>query len=387
MDYQSMCEHLAKIIKVPIREYDSNHRLRHVFGDFNAIPSSLEEDSHALEMYDELNKMTLPVAFSDKNFLFTAVLYVEKLSCYFIFGRVKVPHADQIIQRHSYADLETICEAVSLFYDYLYDQKISIFDILSSSMDESSIQAEISKKLGETAFQYQEMGELHNPYDQEQREQASIREGNHDKLMLSFQESYAGRVASLSKDELRSIKNLGIVVLAISTRSAIEGGVHSEQAFLLSDSYILKVDEAKTQNEVYNIVRGAEIYFTKLVSETKEIKVENPLVFRTKNLILKKMHEKIVAEEMARELNTTPAYLSTIFKKETGMTIHEFVVEEKLKMAENLLLYSTYTIDEIANFLAFSSQSHFGNVFKRKYQITPNKFRLKNGIKKGQNEY
>lgn len=387
MDYQSMCEHLAKIIKVPIREYDSNHRLRHVFGDFNAIPSSLEEDSNALEMYDELNKMTLPVAFSDKNLLYTAVLYVEELSCYFIFGRVKVPHADQIIQRHSYADLETICEAVSLFYDYLYDQKISIFDILSSSMDESSIQAEISKKLGETAFQYQEMGELHNPYDQEQREQASIREGNHDKLMLSFQESYAGRVASLSKDELRSIKNLGIVVLAISTRSAIEGGVHSEQAFLLSDSYILKVDEAKTQNEVYNIVRGAEIYFTKLVSETKEIKVENPLVFRTKNLILKKMHEKIVAEEMARELNTTPAYLSTIFKKETGMTIHEFVVEEKLKMAENLLLYSTYTIDEIANFLAFSSQSHFGNVFKRKYQITPNKFRLKNGIKKGQNEY
>ena len=41
MDYQSMCEHLAKIIKVPIREYDRDHRLRHVFGDFNAIPSSL----------------------------------------------------------------------------------------------------------------------------------------------------------------------------------------------------------------------------------------------------------------------------------------------------------------------------------------------------------
>lgn len=387
MDYQSMCEHLARIIKVPIREYDNNHRLKHVFGDFNAIPSSLEEDSHALEMYDELNKKNLPVAFSDKNSLFTAVLYVEKLSCYFIFGRVKVPHADQMVQRHSYADLETICEAISLLYDYLYDQKLSIFDILSSTMDENSIQSEISKKLGETAFQYQEMGELHNPYDQEQREQASIREGNHDKLMLSFQEIYAGRLATLSKDELRSIKNLGIVVLAISTRSAIEGGVHSEQAFLLSDSYILKVDEAKTQNEVYNIVRGAEIYFTKLVSEIKEIKVENPLVFRTKNLILKKMHEKIVAEEMARELNTTPAYLSTIFKKETGMTIHEFVVEEKLKMAENLLLYSIYTIDEIANFLAFSSQSHFGNVFKRKYQITPNRFRLKHGIEKGQNEH
>lgn len=383
MDYQGICEHLAKIIKAPIREYDSTRRLKRVFGDFNAIPSSLGEDSHALEMYDELNKMNLPVVVSDKDSLLTAVLYVEKLSSYFIFGRVKVPHANQMIQRHSYADLETICEAISLLYDYLYDQKISIFDILSSSLDETSIQEAISKKIGETAFHYQEMGELHNPYDQEQREQASIREGNHEKLMLSFQESYAGRLATLSKDELRSVKNLGIVVLAISTRSAIEGGVHSEQAYILSDSYILKVDEAKTQNEVYNIVRGAEIFLTKMVSELKEVEIENPLVFRTKNLILKKMHEKIVAEEIARELNTTPAYLSTIFKKETDMTIHEFVVEEKLKMAENLLLYSTYTIEEIANFLAFSSQSHFGNVFKRKYNITPNRFRLKHGIKKG----
>lgn len=387
MDYQSMCEHLAKIIKVPIREYDSNHKLKHVFGDFNAIPTSLEEDSHALEMYDEQTKKNLPVVFSDKDSLMTAVLFVEKLSSYFIFGRVKVFQSDQMNYRHSKADSETICEAISLLYDYLYDEKISVFDILSSAMDGTSIQEEISKKVGETAFHYQEMGELHNPYDQEQREQASIREGNHDKLMLSFKESYAGRWGTLSKDELRSKKNLGIVVLAISTRSAIEGGVHSEQAFLLSDSYILKVDEAKTQNEVYNIIRGAEIYFTKLVSEIKEIKVENPLVFRTKNLILKKMHEKIVAEEIARELNTTPAYLSTIFKKETEMTIHEFVVEEKLRMAENLLLYSTYTIDEIANFLAFSSQSHFGNVFKRKYKITPNKYRLQHGIKKGQNEH
>ena len=63
-----MCEHLARIIKVPIREYDNNHRLRHVFGDFNAIPSSLEEDSHALEMYDELNKKNFPVAFFRQRF-------------------------------------------------------------------------------------------------------------------------------------------------------------------------------------------------------------------------------------------------------------------------------------------------------------------------------
>jgi AraC-like DNA-binding protein len=176
---------------------------------------------------------------------------------------------------------------------------------------------------------------------------------------------------------------LGIVVLAISTRSAIEGGLHPEKAFLLSDSYILSIDEATTENEIYSTVRNAEIHFTELVAENKQNKSENPLVLRAKNSIFKRMHEKVTLGSIARELNTTASYLSTVFKKETGITVHQFIVKEKLLVAANLLCYSQYEIHEIANYLSFSSQSHFGHLFKLHFQMTPNQYRLKYGAQEG----
>lgn len=382
MEIQTLCERLAKILKLPIREYRKDFSLKAVYGDFNAVPNSLESDQKLLENFLQQSDKNLPLIITNGDKRPSAVIADDENNRYFIIGKIKTVRQNRELANHA-TDIESLAEAVLLLYEWISGHHLSMFELLTANTDLSKLQDELRRKLGETSFNYHEMGELHNPYDQEQREQASIRDGDYERLVRSFQESYAGRLATLSKDSLRSVKNLGIVVLAISTRAAIEGGLHPEQAFLLSDSYILKVDEARSEEEVYQIVRGAEIHFTQLVFESKEQKVENPLIMRAKSIIFKKLHEKVVVEEIADELQTSPAYLSTIFKRETDMTIHSFVIKEKLNVAENLLIYSDYSIEEIANYLAFSSQSHFGNLFKKQYHLTPNKYRQKFGIQGG----
>lgn len=386
MEIQALCERLAKILKLPIREYHQesvdDYSLKAIYGDFNAVPNSLTDDYRLLKEYHQKKSKDLPLLMMNGNEPPTAVVMDNKNLCYFIIGKIKtVNELKEIVSRAT--DYEAIAEAALLIYEWLSGEHLSMYELVTGNTDLINIQEEVREKIGETSFDYQEMGELHNPYDQELREQASIREGDYERLIRSFEESYAGRLATLSKNPLRSIKNLGIVVLAISTRAAIEGGLHPEQAFLLSDSYILKIDESQTQEEAFQIIRGAEIHFTQLVFEAKEKKIENPLILRAKSIIFKKLHDKVTVNEIAEELQTTPAYLSTVFKKETDMTIHAFVVKEKLKVAENLLIYSEYTIEEIANYLAFSSQSHFGNLFKKHYHLTPNKYRLKFGVQEG----
>lgn len=386
MEIQALCERLAKILKSPIREYQKNsneeYSLKTVYGDFNAVPNSLADDYQLLTKYRQQNNNNLPLLIMNGGEFPSAVVTDIENECYFIIGKIKtVNERKEIVSRA--ADYEAIAEVALLIYEWLSGENISMYELVTGNVDLIDIQEEVGAKIGETSFNYQEMGELHNPYDQELREQASIREGDYERLIRSFEESYAGRLATLSKDPLRSIKNLGIVVLAISTRAAIEGGLHPEQAFLLSDSYILKVDEAQSQEEAFQIIRGAEVHFTQLVFEAKEKKIENPLILRAKSIIFKKLHDKVTVNEIAEELQTTPAYLSTVFKKETDMTIHAFVIKEKMKVAENLLIYSDYTIEAIANYLAFSSQSHFGNLFKKQYHLTPNKYRLKFGVQEG----
>lgn len=376
MNYERLSEHVAEITGTPIREYNRESQLKDVFGQFNGDVNSFEHDLGTIKAYQQNKYDTLPFVYSDQMSFLLTIFYHEQRQRYVILGTVATKHFK------TKCNVETICNAVALLYDAVYEIKLSTFDILTTGINQRKIQNDLAKKITETSFAYQELGDLHNPYEQELREQGSIREGNEEKLIQSFQESYSGRLATLSKDELRSIKNLGIVVLAISTRSAIKGGLHPEQAFILSDSYILKVDEAAAQQDVYNIVREAEIHLTKLVAENNQQEITNPLVHRTKNIILKNIHSRIIVGEIAKELKTSAPYLSAVFKEETRQTIQEYVLSEKLKIAENLLLYSVLGIEEIANYLAFSSQSHFGNVFKKKYKLTPNKYRQKYGVQR-----
>lgn len=383
MRIQSLLEHLSKIIRVPIRQYDQAFSLIQLYGEFNSHAESFEEDRTLLERFSEETQSKFPIQIFERDTVFSAVIFNEKEKHYYVIGMIKAITKVAKRKRKISSDGETICEAAAFIYEYFSDKKLSIYEILSFSYDESANEKELEEYLSSHFFDYQEEGILHNPYSQEVREQASIREGNRGKLLLSFEESYSGRLAILSKDELRSTKNLGIVVLAISTRAAIEGGLHPEQAFLLSDSFILKVDEAQSQMEITKIVRNAELFFTELVADIKGQSTENPMIVRAKDLIFKNMHEKVTVNQLAQQLNTTSSYLSKTFKKEMGCTIHDFIVREKLKMTESLLMYSDYSIEEIAHFYGFASQSHFGSLFKKQYQTSPNKFRQKYGVKRG----
>lgn len=55
----------------------------------------------------------------------------------------------------------------------------------------------------------------HNPYDQEMREQESIRRGDIEALKLCWEEKYEGSIGVLAPDPLRSLKNIAIGVITL----------------------------------------------------------------------------------------------------------------------------------------------------------------------------
>ena len=63
------------------------------------------------------------------------------------------------------------------------------------------------------------------------------------------------------------------------------------------------------------------------------------------------------------------------FKEELGIHIGAFITRCKLEEAKSLLTYSDKSLSEISNYLCFSSQSYFQNVFKKKFGITPLQYR------------
>lgn len=389
MIVENLCEHLTMIMHTPIRVYQEDMSLKKVYGNGDILDKIFEQDKKLVDNLKQNNNLGYPILSFEDTTLVSASLTSKDKSLYYIIGPVCVDmRKTQSIAREkmnatllsleiSFCEMDTFYSAILILYESLHDQKMTIFELLKYNFENDQLLYNVERKVSTTSFYYHENAILHNPYDQEEREQSSIREGNEEKLKQSFSESYSGKLATLSKDKLRSTKNIGIVVIAISTRSAIKGGIHPEHAFTLSDSYINEVDEAKNEIDIYNLVREAELRFTRMVAESKKDKFENPLVYKCKNEVLKKMHEKVMIKDIAKTLDVNPNYLSEVFSRSTGMTIRDFIAKEKVKLAENLLIYSEYSIEDIANYLGFSGQSHFGKVFKKERNISPDKYRKK----------
>ena len=119
----------------------------------------------------------------------------------------------------------------------------------------------------------------------------------------------------------------------------------------------------------------AVIDFTKRVSEAK-IPSGMPVdIFKAIQYISNLVNNNISVEEIADYLGMERSTLSKKFKRELGFNISAFIMRKKLEEAKSLLHYSDRSISEISEYLCFSSQSYFQNVFKKKYGMTPVQYR------------
>jgi AraC-like DNA-binding protein len=80
-------------------------------------------------------------------------------------------------------------------------------------------------------------------------------------------------------------------------------------------------------------------------------------------------------QDVARKFGYHPFYLANLFKSETGKTLSEAILEEKLQLACRWLLTTTRSIEEISSNTGFSSRNYFCTVFKRFYGVSPLQYR------------
>ena len=85
--------------------------------------------------------------------------------------------------------------------------------------------------------------------------------------------------------------------------------------------------------------------------------------------------DRILLDDLGKNLNTSPSSLKRKFKSITGISPHDYVTREKMIYAKECLHDTKRTIVNIAYDLEFSSHSHFSNTFRKWIGVTPQQYR------------
>lgn len=182
-------------------------------------------------------------------------------------------------------------------------------------------------------------------------------------------------MGTLSANPVTNIKYHFVIAAAMMARHCIDSGMEHDLSFRLSDFYIQKLDSLQTAEEVAALHDDMSLDYTNRMHQLQKERIISKAIVTCTEYIYNHLHDRITVDILAGEAGLSPSYLSRLFKKEMGMSVSGFIREKKIERAQNLLKYSDFSLIEIANYLAFSSQSHFIQTFEKQVGVTPKKYR------------
>lgn len=89
----------------------------------------------------------------------------------------------------------------------------------------------------------------------------------------------------------------------------------------------------------------------------------------------KNYNRKISLDEIADAIRFHRSYVNRCFRKEIGVSIHQYLMEYRLEKAMQLLVYTGLSVEEIAERTGFSGSKGFALSFKKKYGLPPSHVR------------
>ncbi len=132
-----------------------------------------------------------------------------------------------------------------------------------------------------------------------------------------------------------------------------------------------EINRIKTLDEIEKSICDLFTDAIQYVGRNKSTKTAR-LVESVKKYILDNFgNEDLRIEDVARHLYSNYSYLCNVFKRETGMTVNDFLTEARMQKARELIDRGNEYIQDVAGLVGYSDANYFGKCFKKYFGVSP----------------
>ena len=199
-------------------------------------------------------------------------------------------------------------------------------------------------------------------------------------LGLSQTEFPFGKIESVgffenrTADPLRNAKNYGIIMNTLLRKAAEKGGLHPIQLDRISTDFALRLEKSASVSESTALMLEMFRSYCRLVRKHR-LKGYSITVQKIILSIDADISENLSSGTLAKKHGISVGYLSTVFKKETGKTVSEYIRDRRMEYARYLLGSTKLQIQTVAFNSGIMDVQYFSKIFKKHFGQTPSEFR------------
>lgn len=280
-------------------------------------------------------------------------------------------HLYRVIQQSPHIKPAQFAQSMSLFLKLVFHEDISAHEILANRIDlykkNTGSKTDIPQKsdhiVGTAALEF------------EKRILFCIQNGHMNELkklidnapFLSIREHFPATIEELETEF--------IIYATLCLKTVIDGGMNLQKAFTIFDIYIAKIPSLTTMEDLASMCAQLSIDYCQQIIEIHHKQTDSYVVTQCIQYIQNHIDSRITVDDLAKHCHLSKRTITRHFLEYYHTPVAEHILQLKLREAAFLLTNSTFSLVEISNQLAFSSQSHFSVAFKKKYNFTPQQYR------------
>ena len=132
------------------------------------------------------------------------------------------------------------------------------------------------------------------------------------------------------------------------------------------------INQAATLEDIQFYVQHL---LTLYLSEVEHKNNYSKIVYEAEKYIINNLSDTLSVRQIADHVFVSPTYLCFLYKKQTGKTLKQFILDIRMQKAKAMLLDTNMKIGDIAASLGYMNQNYFTRIFTSYYGCTPSVFR------------